>query len=233
MEIYMKISVKCSNCGTNRKLTKESAYEAKRLGKTLCRDCSFKFKKPKVSKYANIIKSGDVFGSWTVIGNFLGNGSYVDCECECGTIKKIRATKLLNNPRQCRKCSVREKSSNWRGVGEFPSVLYSVIKSRAKYRNKHFNVSKEYLASLYERQNGLCALSGKPLEFGTGKENNLTTATGTASLDRIDSSLGYEEGNVQWVHKHINAMKNSHSTEYFINLCREIVNHYDKNRDTQ
>jgi len=29
----------------------------------------------------------------------------------------------------------------------------------------------------------------------------------TASLDRIDSSKGYESGNIQWVHKQLNNMK--------------------------
>ena len=36
------------------------------------------------------------------------------------------------------------------------------------------------------------------------------------SLDRIDSSKGYEENNVQWVHKDINLMKNKYDNKYFI-----------------
>lgn len=44
----------------------------------------------------------------------------------------------------------------------------------------------------------------------------------TASLDRIDNSKGYEEGNIQWVHKDVNFMKRTYSQEYFIKLCTLI-----------
>jgi hypothetical protein len=45
----------------------------------------------------------------------------------------------------------------------------------------------------------------------------------TASLDRIDSSKGYCEDNVQWVHKDINRMKNTFDQDYFISLCKLIA----------
>lgn len=45
---------------------------------------------------------------------------------------------------------------------------------------------------------------------------------GTASLDRIDSSKGYIEGNVQWVHKYVNVMKWDFSMEEFLDICRKI-----------
>ena len=45
---------------------------------------------------------------------------------------------------------------------------------------------------------------------------------GTASLDRIDSSKGYIEGNIQWVHKDINRMKGDSSDNDFIKLCKII-----------
>lgn len=45
----------------------------------------------------------------------------------------------------------------------------------------------------------------------------------TASLDRINSSIGYTIDNVQWVHKKINMMKMDLSQEEFINYCRLVV----------
>ena len=45
----------------------------------------------------------------------------------------------------------------------------------------------------------------------------------TASLDRIDSNLGYVKGNVQWVHKHINVMKNIFNQDMFIFLCNQVT----------
>ena len=46
----------------------------------------------------------------------------------------------------------------------------------------------------------------------------------TASLDRIDSNLDYIEGNVQWVHKRVNAMKSDMSTKEFLEWCT-LVHH--------
>jgi len=44
----------------------------------------------------------------------------------------------------------------------------------------------------------------------------------TASLDRIDNNKGYIKGNVQWVLKDINKMKNIHTQDYFIELCKLV-----------
>jgi hypothetical protein len=145
----------------------------------------------------------------------------------------VRAYKLLDgtHPKQCRQCSTGQKSSNWRGVGKLPKSVYTTIKLRAKNRNKKFIVSMQYLAELFDAQNERCALSGLPIHFGEDGKN-LSETLGTASLDRIDSSQGYVPGNVHWVHKHINIMKNEYSAEYFLNLCREVVLHNDSNRNT-
>jgi hypothetical protein len=228
----MTIILKCSNCGIDRPMTDTSAYEAQRLGKTLCHKCARKLGKPKISKYASFIKVGDVFGNWKVVGDFLGNGTWIECSCLCGTLKKIRAYKLLDGtqPKQCKTCSTGNKSSNWKGVGELPMSVFTKIKLRAQSRNKTFTITAEYIAELYKKQNGKCALSGLPISFTEDGKNLADSKSIVASLDRIDSSLGYVEGNVQWVHKHINSMKNAHTTQYFIQLCKEVVKYNDTNR---
>ena len=48
---------------------------------------------------------------------------------------------------------------------------------------------------------------------------------GTASLDRIDSSKGYVPGNIQCVHKDINALKTDFSEERFLELIHMIAAH--------
>jgi hypothetical protein len=59
--------------------------------------------------------------------------------------------------------------------------------------------------------------------LGNRKEHKYSaTSKVTASLDRIDSSKGYVEGNVQWVHKRINIMKNDLSDSEFIEWCRVV-----------
>jgi hypothetical protein len=45
----------------------------------------------------------------------------------------------------------------------------------------------------------------------------------TASIDRIDSNLGYTESNVVWVHKDVNIMKNNFTKEYFLMMCQKVT----------
>ena len=66
----------------------------------------------------------------------------------------------------------------------------------------------------FQEQGGKCALTGIPLTFHPER---------TASLDRIDNELGYERGNIQWLHKDINWMKGTFSPERFIELCRLVA----------
>lgn len=47
----------------------------------------------------------------------------------------------------------------------------------------------------------------------------------TASLDRINSNAAYVTGNVQWVHKHINKMKNDLPEDVFVSMCAAVSNH--------
>lgn len=53
---------------------------------------------------------------------------------------------------------------------------------------------------------------------------NKKSSETTASLDRIVSTKGYVEGNVQWVCKMVNIMKNVYDQEDFINMCKKIGN---------
>ncbi len=48
------------------------------------------------------------------------------------------------------------------------------------------------------------------------------------SLDRIDNLKGYIEGNVQWVHKRVNVMRNVLSIEEFLSWCEKITAHRQK-----
>jgi hypothetical protein len=88
------------------------------------------------------------------------------------------------------------------------------------------NLTSEYLWNLFVLQSEKCALSGIDLTLpenyrpGWVRKHNL-------SLDRIDSSLGYIVGNVQWVCKDVNFMKQQLSEEHFISMCKLIVETQD------
>jgi hypothetical protein len=53
--------------------------------------------------------------------------------------------------------------------------------------------------------------------------SDFSRGVSTASLDRIDSSLGYVWGNVQWVHSVINDLKSNMAQEEFISWCQKVA----------
>lgn len=86
------------------------------------------------------------------------------------------------------------------------------IRAGAVSRKIHFDLTAIYLWELFLTQDRRCVYSGELLEIPM-----------TASLDRIDSSLGYIEGNVQWTHKIVNIMKYTCTERDFISWCRKIA----------
>jgi hypothetical protein len=92
------------------------------------------------------------------------------------------------------------------------------ITYRCKNRGIELDVTPEYLKKVFDDQAGLCALSGVPIVFGKTR-----TSETTASPDRLDPTKGYIEGNVRWVHKYINSMRNNKTDLEFFDWCRLVV----------
>lgn len=132
------------------------------------------------------------------------------CECECGNFCIVGASDIVSGKHtSCNKC-------NW--WGDIPYCIWTMYKKNPK--NYEFTISEEYVKNKFNEQNGKCALSGVELYFATTKRSKSQT---TASLDRIDSSKGYIEGNVQWVHKAVNFMKRQLSDDEFIDWCKKVA----------
>ncbi len=153
--------------------------------------------------------------------------TYWECLCDCGTIKIYSVCHLTRKKNPVKSCGCFKRRSgkdhkDWTGFGEISGNWWNLhITRELKVGNNRHRVSvtisiKEAW-NLFETQNRQCALSGIPIYFGKGNGEN------TASLDRIDSSKGYDLSNVQWVHKHINFMKRDFEQNYFIDLCKKIV----------
>ena len=101
---------------------------------------------------------------------------------------------------------------------KYKDILYS-----AKRRNIECDVSLEYLNGLLDGQNGRCYYTNLFISAPNRRG-------GTASLDRIDSTLPYEPGNVVWVHTDINYMKHCLTEERFYELV-ELVHKKRKSED--
>lgn len=116
----------------------------------------------------------------------------------------------------------RGKHHSWNGYEGITGTVWAAIKQAAKCRNLELSITKEYIWNLFLKQESKCAISGVEIKL---PEDTTQKRYGnyTASLDRKDSSKGYIEDNVQWVHKDVNIMKQDMSDEEFINWCHIIA----------
>jgi hypothetical protein len=155
-----------------------------------------------------------------------------DCLCKCGNVTCISSNHLLYgyyNSCGCNnKSLIGNKSVKWCGYEEITGANWRGIVKGAVDRAIEFNITIEFAWKLFLKQDRKCTYTNQLLFFGdTLLEDRLGSTT--ASLDRIDSDRGYHEDNVQWVHKDINIMKRHHSSEYFIQLCKMVVENENNN----
>jgi len=116
----------------------------------------------------------------------------------------------------------REKTINNPEFVDVPQEWYfKAIKNGAKKRNLPFRLDFKTFQQSYG--DGTCVLSGRKLKLT--KTGQQATGNQTASLDRIDSSMGYELGNIQWVDVKINCSKSASTQEDFIQMCKEVASH--------
>lgn len=171
------------------------------------------------------IKIGDKFKHWTVIDGPKIHEKYRNVlwlvECDCHRTQKWVQGNTLMNPNtnfKCRKCATPERLQTFLvtkgAVGDFHQGKFSKIQRCAKARDIEFNLTKEYLNELYQKQHGICAITGDTL-----------SDINESSLDRIDSSKGYIEGNVQWVTVQANKCKHVLSMQELYEFCCKVLNH--------
>lgn len=95
----------------------------------------------------------------------------------------------------------------------------------AKSRFKKCNITIEILENQWNKQEGICPYSGLKLQLNS-HTNKIKNKIELASLDRIDSSKGYIEGNIQFVSQCINLMKNTMSHEETLKMCKIITKNW-------
>lgn len=192
----------------------------------------FTMSHPNSTKYKN--HKGKTFGFLTIIdvisiNNDIKTMWYFTCQCKCGNIKNILVTNVVKKRTISCGCAQQQsipkgnRSSNWNGVGELSGSFFYQIKCQAKKRSIDFKLTKEYLWDLFIKQDRKCKFTGIELHFSSSscKYNQ------TASLDRIDNNKPYIKGNVQWVHKNINKMRNDLTIEDFVQSCKMVADNYN------
>lgn len=147
---------------------------------------------------------------------------YFDCTCLlCNNRLFMRSSNIVNvNNAPTKSCGC---LYNVILCGEIRETFWNRYIYGAESRNLEFNITPEYAWNLFLKQDRKCALSDLELVFNINPTSQKKGET-TASLDRIDSSKGYIEGNVQWLHKDVNQMKWRFNQEYLVSLCKLICN---------
>jgi len=153
------------------------------------------------------------------------------CKCDCGKEKVVSSDHLTRLKKSVKSCGcLRYRSGpNHKQFNGFKGIsggwwFTHVLRERTQNTRARVpvTITKEEAWALYEKQEACCALTGMAIVISSNAETN------TASIDRIDSSRGYEPGNVQWVHKHINFMKRTYDQKYFIRMCSKVAEHANK-----
>jgi len=182
---------------------------------------------------------------------FKENRVAVPCLCSCGKTVYIRLNNLLDGTKKSclkgyagkhehghkekrlaakllrekedglKKLKAQEVKKQFRDI---PKSYWTSIVNGATSRQLEFSITPEYAWSVWEKQAGFCTMTGTPLSFKQPKQ-----CEAWASLDRIDSSKGYVEGNIQWVDREINMLMSNLPKDKFVVLCTRVTSHKIKN----
>ena len=161
------------------------------------------------------------------LGRSTKYGVLWEVHCRCGTKLEMEAAvftkkpkRITGIPKSCGCYQQQNRSHRYKGVGNLSMTRWLNIRKHATVKGLCFEITIEYAWELLLRQGWRCALSGVEL---TMSPRDMLKENTNASLDRIDSTKGYEVGNVQWVHKVVNDLKSNMPEEEFINWCQRIA----------
>jgi hypothetical protein len=191
-----------ASCVCGKKSVFKSKHNAlKMLSNGCCRFCSNRHTKLD-SKYSIYCRED---GKWCSSCSACGN--------EQAYTRKDHAKQSSLNDWQCRRCVAQSKGFSENAPVGDRLRLFNRFKKSAESRGIAWALS---LDEMFENYSGACSLSGWPI--------GITYSDKTASLDRIDSSKGYEKNNIQWVHTMVNMCKNKYPHDKFIEMCVAITN---------
>lgn len=200
---------------------------------TGCRKCSKGFETGRNYRlYRDSFKVGTTIGLLSVLEGPKRIDGYVvvRTRCRCGRERDIRACQfieLLARPDQvaCKFCLQRtpvlvgSRIVSFCKDGRPLQTLFCRTKIGAEKRGLEFAITLEDLEAQWRKQGGRCSYTGIELTAGAAADTTLYTA----SIDRVDSSIGYVVGNFEFVHKVVNFAKGCMSRVDFLGLCARIA----------
>lgn len=149
-----------------------------------------------------------------------------------------RLSGIVQRPRsKCKSCEnaniklwyanpkAKARKWNYRKQKRASHIKYKIQDRIAVWRKKTpgSDLTVDYLVSLWEKQKGLCYYTGLKMNWRANKIEKLGM-----SLDRVNPSLGYIQGNVVFCCYLVNTMKWQHSEKEFYKFMKKILRY--KNR---
>lgn len=180
---------------------------------TLCKECEDKIKKETECK--NGLLKCHICGEYLPIEEFGISDHYPYRNNRDGRCSKCRSKQSLENKR------------NYKGEYGLLKTLqtrFLCARERALRYNIPFTITKNDLKELWDKQQGLCAISKVPMTYiqGSGRINT------NVSIDQIHPKDGYTINNIQLVCMAVNQMKSDLSTEELYMFCEAILKNKKK-----
>jgi hypothetical protein len=136
----------------------------------------------------------------------------------CGT--EFEYTRLRRKKEVCSKACFNKRMVNFvngRINGNWSYYFKHLCAIRKEARK---DLSPEILENLLIKQRYKCALTGIKLTCNRAKGIKFKT---NASIDRIDSDLGYNVDNIQLVCSVVNSLKSNLTNHEYIRWCKKVV----------
>lgn len=174
-------------------------------------------------------------GEFFDLENFrlVGKFRRTDCrKCENDKRKKHYHTVEKHDEESIKKMSERGKTWRKNGGLEVNRIWRNTtdkgywnnkiagIKSNCKARKLECSITVAVLEKVYEEQGGKCVITGREL-LKTREESQLDTC----SVDRIDNSKGYVEGNIRLITLQANTAKLTGDDEGLLAFCLDVIQH--------
>jgi hypothetical protein len=135
-------------------------------------------------------------------------------------------------------CAMTERNKTHPGPGNLTNLRprsrdehapfrWFLLRAKAKDRRHRgaTSLTLVYLSSVWNSQEGVCPITGWKLILPSCTSGWETPSPRNASLDRIDCSLGYVEGNVRFVSVMANLARNTYSDESLVEFCLAVAAH--------
>tara|TARA_Y100000389_G_scaffold21665_1_gene18587 strand:+ start:2822 stop:3994 length:1173 start_codon:yes stop_codon:yes gene_type:complete len=162
--------------------------------------------------------------------DFLEENYNQEFKCwDCGLTKNrrnfpYRKQYAFKKEKRCKLCNYNNgiKRRNNHSQLQFTHAMVECCRTTARKRKERgriacgdFSITDEFIIELGKKQNNKCVYSGRELDWFINAPNKV-------SIDRINSSKGYVEDNVQLVCELANQAKNDMIHQNFLKFIREL-----------